>query len=117
MVKLTCQNCGFEVDLETPPKRKLVCGQCGAVNNIVWENAGSGDQACGCLLPTGWEWKEPDGFQDTPAGRMWVCPDDAQLLSRLDWITEYGSDPVKVWDWMQHRPIPEGYKRLGKGIQ
>jgi hypothetical protein len=117
LVKLACQMCRHDVDLNVPPKKKLVCPECGAINTIITENTSSGPQACGCILPTSFEWKEPDGVIGTPAGDMYVCPDDGQLMSRLDWINEYQCDPKTVWAWMKSRPAKPGYARLGKGIQ
>lgn len=100
MVKLKCANCGEVTELPKMPK-KFVCKECGVVNTPQPETAGTGDQACGCLLPTGFEWRLPVGVFETPEGELFATADDGEKLTRQEWIETFGADPVKLKEWMK----------------
>ena len=98
MISLKCANCNTITDLPKKPK-KFVCPECGVLNTPADEMAG--DEACGCILPTGFEWRLPSGEFDTPNGKMYSTADDGTMLTREEWISIFGSDPVIARDWMK----------------
>ena len=93
MTPYKCAKCEKITDLPDEIK-KFVCPSCGVLNTPQRENAGTGSEACGCLLPTGFEWRLPVGEFETPNGMMYSTADDGTMLSREEWITAFGSDPV-----------------------
>jgi hypothetical protein len=95
---LKCAGCGEEWDVETVPRKKFICPVCGAVNTVVPADIGTAVQACGCLLPAGFEWKIPAGKIQTPFGDLYATADDGEQLSRLDWINDFGVDPKTLWE-------------------
>lgn len=89
---IKCANCGTIVTVENVPK-KYICMVCGVLNTPQPENVGTGDTACGCLLPEGLEWKLPAGEKQTPLGPMYATADDGTWLTRIEWIETFGFDP------------------------
>lgn len=118
-VKLKCANCGAITELPEMPKL-FICKSCGAPNNPQPETAGSGDQACGCILPTGFEWKEPAGCIGEGDNVMYIDPAHGIALTRIEWINTYMNDPKPQLEKMRERGkqgVP-GYfntSTLGKG--
>ncbi len=102
MVQLKCAGCGEITDLPAMP-RKFICKYCGAPNTPVPETYGTSDQACGCILPTGFEWKLPAGCIGTEESPMYISPDDAVPLTRIEWIEIYGYDPKAKLAEMRRR--------------
>lgn len=94
MVQLKCANsrCGSITELPAMPK-KFICSQCGVLNTPHSENVGSGSEACGCILPTSFEWKLPVGCIGDPDNPMYITADDGTALTRLEWIGIFGYDP------------------------
>jgi hypothetical protein len=94
MISFKCANsrCGSITELPAMPK-KFVCSKCGVLNTPLPKTAGSGEEACGCLLPTGFEWKLPLGCIGDEDNPMYVTPDDATALTRFEWIEIFGYDP------------------------
>lgn len=59
------------------------------------DTAGSGDQACGCLLPITPEWTLPAGVTTSADGTtLYHTADDGTGLTRVEWIEMKGVDPV-----------------------
>ncbi len=102
MVQLKCAGCGEITDLPAMPK-KFICKYCGAPNTPVPETYGTSDQACGCILPTGFEWKLPAGCIGTEENPMYISPDDGIPLTRIEWIEIYGYDPKAKLAEMRRR--------------
>jgi phage FluMu protein Com len=100
MVNLKCAGCGKMWSQDKVPSKQFICPQCGAVNNVEWENAGTGDQAAGCLLPTTFEWKMPSGEFQTPFGLEYTTA-DGKRMTRIEWINDYGCDPKILYDNMR----------------
>ena len=98
MTSFKCANCGAITDLPKKPK-KFVCSTCGVLNTPATEMVA--DEACGCILPTGFEWKLPAGEFDTPNGKLFSTADDGTMLTREEWISIFGSDPVIASEWMK----------------
>lgn len=73
--------------------KKFICKACGAPNTPVPDNFGTSDQACGCILPKNFEFKLPGGVAGEGDNLMYVSPDDAIPLTRIEWIEIYGYDP------------------------
>lgn len=113
MKKFRCANCEFLSEFDKAPK-KFICQKCGVLNTPALENAGTGDQAAGCLLPTGFEWKLPVGRIKTPTHELYITPDDGTQLTRLEWIEIFGYDPKIVWEKMRESNTgrPEWVKNL-----
>ena len=108
VVKLKCANCGSitELGIDKLPK-KFLCKDCGCVNNPQPDTAGSGEEACGCILPTGFEWTLPVGefhvppTKDNPEGLLFATADDGEKLTLREWLEVFGSDPRILKDWMR----------------
>jgi phage FluMu protein Com len=100
MVNLKCAGCGKEWSQDHVPSKIFICPRCGAVNNVEWETAGTGEQACGCLLPTGFEWKLPAGEFQTPFGLEYTTA-NGDRMTRLEWIEDFGCDPKVLWENMK----------------
>lgn len=113
MVTLKCANCGETTELSLMPK-KFVCPVCGVLNTPQSENAGTGDEACGCILPTGFEWKLPVGVFETPSGKLYATADDGTKLTKAEWIAAFGSDPDILKEWMTKmgKEGADGFKNL-----
>jgi hypothetical protein len=113
MVKVKCAKCEAIKEVDKLPK-KFICLECGALNTPVPEITTSSDQACGCLLPTGFEWKLPTGEFGTPLGMMYSTADDGTWLTRLEWIEIFGFDPKIAKEYMQKLGIEgkPGYTNL-----
>jgi phage FluMu protein Com len=92
MVNLKCAGCGKEWQQDTVPSKIFICPRCGSVNEVTWKNAGTADQACGCLLPTGFEWKLPAGEFQTPFGLEYTTA-EGKRMTRIEWIHDFGCDP------------------------
>ncbi len=115
MVKLKCANsrCGHITELPAMPK-KFVCSECGVLNTPQPATSGSGDEACGCLLPEGFEWLLPAGEFEGPKGPEFATADDGTRLTLDQWIEDFGSDPRKLRAWMTKMGIEgrPGYANL-----
>lgn len=115
-----CANCGVIRTFEKDLPKKFCCSGCGVLNTPQPETAGTGDQACGCLLPTSFEWIEPSGKLEPAGGEpLFTTADDATPLTRIEWIETFGRDPVVVLEIMRNlgRKGKEGYfntSTLGK---
>jgi hypothetical protein len=96
MEKAKCAKCGALREFEKLPK-KFCCSECGILNTPRPETAGTGAQACGCLLPEKFEWKMPSGVLE-PVGSepLYTTADDATGLTRKEWTETFGYDPVIV---------------------
>jgi hypothetical protein len=118
-VDLKCAGCGEITTLPAMPK-KFICKFCGAPNTPIPETYGTSDQACGCILPTSFEWKLPAGTIGEDDNIMYISPDDGVALTRIEWIEIYGFDPKPKLEEMRRRGregVP-GYKNvstLGEG--
>jgi hypothetical protein len=99
-VKCANSRCGEVTELPRIPK-KFICPKCGVLNTPQTEGFEFGDEACGCLLPTGFEWKLPAGRIQSPLGDMYITADDGTVLTRLEWIEIYGYDPKIALDTMR----------------
>ena len=96
MVYAKCAKCGAEQPFAKLPK-KFCCPECGILNTPVPDTYGTGDQACGCLLPESFEWKLPSGKISSSAGEVfYTTADDATKLTRVEWIDTFGYDPEVV---------------------
>lgn len=96
MVYAKCAKCGVEQPFAKLPK-KFCCPECGILNTPVPDTFGTGDQACGCLLPESFEWKLPSGKISSSAGEVfYTTADDATKLTRVEWIDAFGFDPEVV---------------------
>jgi hypothetical protein len=102
LVKLKCAGCGAITELPAMPK-KFICKSCGAPNTPQPETAGTADEACGCILPTGFEWKFPVGVIGEGENVMYITPDDGIPLTRIEWIEIYGYDPKAKLAEMRRR--------------
>ncbi len=102
MVDLKCAGCGEITTLPAMPK-KFLCRSCGAPNTPMPENYGTSDQACGCILPTGFEWKKPVGVIGDEPNLMYITPDRGEPLTRSEWIECYGNDPKPELEKMRKR--------------
>lgn len=112
-MKYKCANC--EAISELPDKlKKFLCPDCGVVNTPDRENAGTGENACCCLLPKSFEWRLPVGEFDTPNGKMYSTADDGTMLTRDEWIAAFGSDPAILKEWMRKmgKEGKEGFKNV-----
>lgn len=112
-MKFKCANCAYISVFDRAPK-KFICPNCGVLNTPTPDAADTADQACGCLLPTGFEWKLPTGRITTPTHELYVTPDDGTPLTRIEWIEIFGYDPKIVYEKMRKagRSAPSGYKNL-----
>lgn len=114
-MKAKCANpdCGKITEIPDNAK-KFLCNDCGCVNTPQKENAGSGEEACGCLLPTGFAWRLPSGEFETPEGTMYSTADDGTMLTRDEWIAAFGSDPAILKAWMRKmgREGKSGFKNV-----
>jgi hypothetical protein len=101
-MKAKCANsrCGTITEIPDNAK-KFLCSNCGCVNTPQSENSESGEEACGCILPTGFEWQLPVGRFNTPNGTLYATADDGTLLTRTEWIEAFGSDPEILKAWME----------------
>ena len=104
MINLKCAGCGDITKLPAMPK-KFLCRNCGAPNTPHPEGYGTGEQACGCDLPTGFEWRMPAGVIGEGENLMYISPDDAKELTRIEWIEIYGYDPKAKLEEMRRRGI------------
>jgi len=102
MVDLKCAGCGAITTLPAMPK-KFLCRSCGAPNTPVPADFGTSDQACGCVLPTGFEWKLPAGVIGEGENLMYITPDNSETLTRVEWIEVYGYDPKAKLEEMRRR--------------
>lgn len=103
MPKAKCAKCGSIRIFDKLP-RKFICSDCGILNTPQPEKAGSGDQACECLLPESFEYLLPAGKIGDIRGSKYdkfTTADDATPISRTDWIDIYGYDPEVVWQAMR----------------
>jgi hypothetical protein len=101
-VQLKCAGCGFINELPAMPK-KFLCKNCGAPNTPQPEGAGFADEACGCILPLGFEWKLPVGVIGEGDNLMYITPDGGEPLTRIEWIESYGYDPKAKLAEMRRR--------------
>ena len=110
MVKLKCHNCGREIEVETPPK-EFVC-TCGAVN-VVPTFDGTGDAACTCLVPTGFEWQEPAGVKAGPGGKIYITAQGTEM-TKDEYIKAFKLDPDLALAYMRElgREGKEGYTNV-----
>ena len=101
MVNLKCAGCGAITVLPAMPK-KFICRSCGAPNTPQPDGAGSGSEACSCILPTSFEWKLPAGIIGLEPNIMYATPDDPGVyLTRSEWIEVYGADPKAQLEYMR----------------
>jgi len=102
MVNLTCANCGSNRDVENPPS-KFRCKICGAPNSVVSELNDSGEQACGCILPTGFEFSLPAGrIGNKITGYKYTSPDDGTPLTKEEYIVAFNIDPEIALEYMRN---------------
>lgn len=111
-MKAKCANCGTVSD-ELPEETKgFICKNCGAMNIPQSEDAGSGDEACGCIIPTGAEWRLPSGefkvfpTSENPEGLEYTTAEGKRFTLR-EWIRDFKTDPRIAREWM---------KNNGKGV-
>ncbi len=100
-MKAKCANPDCGKITEIPDNAKKFLCSCGVVNTPQPETAGTGEEACGCLLPTGFEWTLPAGRFETPKGTLYATADDGTKLTRQEWIDQMGSDPEILKAWME----------------
>jgi len=99
--KLKCANCSKIVETEKELK-KYVCPSCGAINTPEDPNAGFGDQACGCLLPDGFEFRLPAGkIGNKFTGYKYISPDNGDELTKTEWMLSFGLDPDLALEYMR----------------
>ena len=105
-IQLKCANCSAITELPKMPK-KFLCKECGVVNTPHDENYGSGEEACCCILPTGFEWTLPVGefhvppTAGNPEGLLFATADDGEKLTLREWLEAFGSDPRVLRNWMK----------------
>jgi len=112
-MKFRCANCETVVEFPSRPK-KFICPECGAPNTPTSGTEGTGAGACDCILPTGFEWREPAGVIFDGATYLFKSPDDGKELTRDQWIQIYGYDPQKRLEYMRKlgkEGVP-GFKNL-----
>jgi hypothetical protein len=101
--KAKCANCGTirEFSEEQYPgglPEKFCCSKCGVLNTPQDENTGTGEQACGCLMPTDPSFLLPAGeFRRADGELEYATADDGTRLSRRKWIEIFGTDPTVLW--------------------
>lgn len=101
MVKmiLRCAACGETGETENPPV-EFICRNCGSINVTETREEGA-SQACGCLLPTTFEWTLPLGKIGNPiSGYKYVSP-SGTLMTRHEWIVTWAIDPDRALKWMR----------------
>jgi hypothetical protein len=81
---------------------------------------GTSDQACGCILPTNFEFRLPAGVIGEGENLMYITPDNSETLTRVEWIEVYGYDPKAKLEEMRRRgkegvPGTVNLSTLGKG--
>ena len=113
MTPYKCANCETITELPDVIK-KFVCPVCGVLNTPRRENAGTGDEACCCLLPDSFEWLLPAGEFETPNGMLYSTADDSTMLTAKEWIATFGADPALLKAWMKKmgREGKPGFKNL-----
>ena len=95
-MKAKCASCGLISELPDGAK-KFVCPGCGVLNTPQPEGTGSGEEACGCLLPNRMEWLLPAGKIEYANGiTHYTTADDGTGLTRQEWIETFGVDPEVV---------------------
>ena len=104
MAKAKCAKCGTQTEFPKLPK-KFVCPECGVLNTPQPATAGTADQACGCILPTSFEWRLPAGEFETPEGPLFSTADDGTKLTLQEWIETFGSNPRIARAWMKKMGI------------
>jgi len=93
-----CANCG-NIEIIADDWPKFCCSACHILNTPQPSTAGTGDQACGCLLPTDPVWQLPVGVKCSPRGKkfdLYLTADDAAPMSREKWVEIFGYDPMGV---------------------
>ena len=99
-----CANCGEITDIPGEVKG-FICGNCGVMNIPQSENAGTGDEACGCLVPEGAEWLLPSGefhvfpTTENPEGLEYTTAEGKRFTLR-EWIRDFKTDPRIAREWM-----------------
>lgn len=111
-----CAKCGYINNVPDDAK-KFCCSSCGVLNTPQPDTAGTGDQACGCLLPERHEFFLPSGKITDPRGALYdqfLTADDGTSISREKWIRDFGYDPEIIWQNMrkQGKEGVEGYVNL-----
>ncbi|GEM_PF-1699185 len=94
--KAKCAGCCLVQSVDDRAK-KFCCSDCGILNTPQRDTAGTGDQACGCLLPKCFEWRLPvGGISPVNGDRIYTTADDATPLTRIEWVACFGYDPEIV---------------------
>lgn len=98
-MELKCAACGATGNTDNPPL-EFVCTTCGCVNVTEIKNEG-GVQACGCLLPTSFEWSLPVGRFGNPHSSCKYVSASGTPMTKTEWLTSYGVDPEIALNWMR----------------
>jgi hypothetical protein len=108
MSKAKCGHCGTVRVFPGDLPEKFCCSKCGCLNTPQDANAGTGDQACGCIIPTDPSFLLPAGeFERADGEWEYATADDGTRLSRRKWIEIFGTDPKILWA-KQHKLGVEG---------
>lgn len=99
-MQLKCAACGAKGETNNPPK-EFICSICGCVNVTVIKEEGA-IQACGCLLPTSFEWTMPAGENGNPIVGYWYQSPSGTKMTRDEWIEAYHVDPHICLVWMRN---------------
>lgn len=115
--KAKCANCGAITEFADGLPVKYICSGCGTLNTPKPEDYGSGEEACGCILPKRHEWLLPAGKIGDPRGSLYdsfLTADDGTPIKRTKWIEIYGYDPEVLWQKLraQGENGVEGYLNL-----
>lgn len=98
-MEIKCAACGATKDTENPPM-EFICKDCGCINVTEIREEGA-RQACGCLLPTTFEWTLPVGKIGNPiSGYKYVSP-SGTLMTRMEWMLAWAVDPEIALKWMR----------------
>jgi hypothetical protein len=108
-MKAKCANCKtineFPEDVTS-----FACGKCGTCQTIASKEGGWGDNACGCILPEGFEWAMPAG----KIGGKFIPADGGKPMTKNQYIAAYHIDPEVCLKEMRDlgKDGAEGFKNL-----
>ena len=117
-MKAKCANCGRISEISDGAKG-FICGNCGVMNIPQSEDFGTGEEACGCLVPEGAEWLLPSGefhvfpTTENPEGLEYATAEGARFTLR-EWIDYFKTDPRIAREWMKKlgKEGADGFKNL-----
>jgi hypothetical protein len=99
-MEVKCAACGAIKNTDNPPV-EFICKECGCINVTEIKEEGA-RQACGCLLPTTFEWTLPVGKIGNPiSGYKYISP-SGTLMTQMEWRATWGVDPEIALNWMRN---------------